>query len=131
MSFRPVFKVGAHGKWAKMSEPADIMISSDKEIEAQFNFHFSFDNKTTPIFFAMTYPYSYETLQEELHIIEEKAIKTSTIYFKRELLIKSFEGRRVDLLTISSHSKDSGKFEEKVHPALFPAADPSTTLARR
>lgn len=121
MAFRPVFKVGDHGRWVKMSEPADILLSADKEIEAQFNFDFSFDNKTIPVYFAMTYPYGYSDLQNDLDRLETASNFMPSIYFKRELLVRSYEGRRVDLLTISSHSNDSGKPEDKIHPELFPA----------
>lgn len=108
-----------------MSEPADIIISVEKEFEAQFNFHFNFDNKVTPVYFAMSFPYSYGNLMEDLDKIESSVKLLPSIYFKRELMVKSYEGRRVDLLTITSQSQDSGKFEEKAHPDLFPADDKS------
>ena len=106
-----------------MSESADILMSTDKEIEAQFNFHFNFDNKTIPVYFAMTYPYSYSELQDDLALLEKAATFQRSIYFKRELLVKSYEGRRIDLLTISSHSSNREKPEDKVHAGLFPTID--------
>lgn len=132
MAFRPVFRIGDQGRWVKMTEPADIISSVEKELEAQFNFHFNFDNKVTPVYFAMSFPYSYDDLQRELGWMEASAKAQPSIYFKRELLVKSFEGRRVDIITISSQSSDSGKLEERVHPELFPIdGGTDTSLSRR
>lgn len=103
-------------------------MTPDKVIEAQFFFNFE---TTDPVYFAMCYPYSFTDLQRDLDQKERVYSNHPTIYFKREHLVSSFEGKRIDLLTISSHSLDTRQLEERVHPDLFPEQDLGETPAKR
>jgi hypothetical protein len=96
---------------------------------------FEIDKKETEttLAIAFTYPYSYENLQSDLTTFEteynqhhqNQAEKSSTLYYKRDLLVLSPEGRRVDLITITSNSdKDSTSASIDIDaniPFLFPA----------
>lgn len=79
----------------------------------------------------MCYPYSYTDLQRELDTKEKAYINHPSIYFKRELLINSYEGKRIDLLTISSYSLDTRQLEDRMHPDLFPEQDLGESAAKR
>lgn len=92
-------------------------VSPTKEIEVQFIFDFQTSDE---VYFAMTYPYTVDDLKRDVMTWDSKYLNHPSIYYKRELLVKSFEKRRVDLITISSHSLDSKKYEERVHSELFP-----------
>lgn len=131
MGFRPVYKVGDEGHWKKMSEPADIVQNGMKEIEAHFFFEFECENKTVPIYFAMCYPYSCMDLQKDLMHCDERMKNHKSIYYKREVLVKSYEGRRIDLLTITSQEQQTGKVEDRVHPKLFPEISSDQDLSKR
>ena len=120
MAFRPAYRIGDLGTWRKLKDPAEIIQVSAKELEAHFIFDFDFDNKITPVYFAMSFPYTYEDLQMSLDVADDRMKDQKLIYYRRDLLIKSVEGRRIDLLTISSFNQDSGSCEERVHDSLFP-----------
>ncbi|XP_043492312.1 cytosolic carboxypeptidase-like protein 5 isoform X2 [Polistes fuscatus] len=66
------------------------------------------ENQKAITYFAFTYPFSYTDLQNYLKKIDIKMAKrfvtsTDDIYYHRECAIKSLEGRRLDVLTISSY----------------------------
>lgn len=76
-------------------------------------------------YFAFTYPYSYTDLQTHLFNIDSKFNDSNQqgnaddIYYQRECVCYSLEGRRVDLLTISSHHDITTECEPRL-PHLFP-----------
>jgi len=66
------------------------------------------ENLKAITYFAFTYPFSYIDLQNYLKKIDIRMGKRSIIcaddiYYHRECAIKSLEGRRLDVLTISSY----------------------------
>ncbi|XP_039750178.1 cytosolic carboxypeptidase-like protein 5 isoform X2 [Pararge aegeria] len=83
------------------------------------------ENPKATTFFAFTYPYSFAELQIALNSIDLKMLPLPTpqsaddIYYCRECLIYSLEGRRVDLLTISSNHGITTEREERLKN-LFP-----------
>lgn len=104
---RPVYKssVTCH-RWMRLKRSVRIIcIEEDKCIAFE---HITSSNETE-IYFAFTYPYSYETLQQDLQAYETSP--RSSPYFFRELLTFSPEGRRIDIITISSHNGKSSECE--------------------
>ncbi|KAF0683559.1 Aste57867_24416 [Aphanomyces stellatus] len=110
----------------------------------QFSIQFSYTvgavaNDT--IFFAFSYPYSYTDLQRELRRLDAEFVhhdddasttssqqtppprrrdrSTQPIYYHRETLVLSLDGRKVDLLTLSSFDNILDEREDVV-PQLFP-----------
>lgn len=76
------------------------------------------------MYIAFTYPYSFADLQTHLMSIDHKYLKLTPeskddIYYVRELLCLSLEGRRVDLITISSYHNISTEREIRLKN-LFP-----------
>eukprot|EP00462_Mataza_sp_D1_P009379 CAMPEP_0175163852 /NCGR_PEP_ID=MMETSP0087-20121206/26025_1 /TAXON_ID=136419 /ORGANISM="Unknown Unknown, Strain D1" /LENGTH=118 /DNA_ID=CAMNT_0016452693 /DNA_START=314 /DNA_END=667 /DNA_ORIENTATION=- len=59
---------------------------------------FMFDREQDQYFFAYSFPYTYTDLQKYLHGLES----LNRDYFRRELLCRTVQHRRLDLLTISS-----------------------------
>jgi hypothetical protein len=70
-------------------------------------------------YFALTYPFSYQDCQEMLDQYEDTYTNHPRIYFHRELLTTSTEGRRIDLLTITAQQKGLTELEEDIED-LFP-----------
>ena len=90
-----------------------------------FTYKFQESFKATT-YFAFCYPFSYTECQEKLDVLENKFKKVTPdhshgtdIYFHRELLCKSLENRRIDLITVSSHLGISKEQEERL-TNIFP-----------
>ena len=82
------------------------------------------ENRKALTYFAFTYPFSYTDLQNYLRRIESRVAKrtvtgTDDVYYHRECAIKSLEGRRMDILTISSFHNISTEREERLSN-MFP-----------
>lgn len=82
------------------------------------------ENTKAITYFAFTYPFSYTDLQNYLKKIDAKMGKcnvtcTDDIYYHRECAIKSLEGRRLDVLTISSYRNISMEREDRLSD-MFP-----------
>lgn len=77
------------------------------------------ENSKAITYFAFTYPFSYIDLQNYLRRIDMKMEKRNVIcaddvYYHRECAIKSLEGRRLDILTISSYHNISTEREDRL-----------------
>jgi len=107
----PVFMIPGRSAWERLR---DLPTYSTQE--NNFSMSFKFRNLEEPdsqVFFAFTYPYTYKELQTNLAKLEKKhgvghldltalqSLPTTGIYFHRELVIRSLEHRRMDLLTIT------------------------------
>ena len=123
---RPVYKSSstAH-RWIRLKR--NVRILNTEEEKCVFFEHVSAPNESE-LSFAFTYPYSYDTLQRDLEAYEAQYISRSSsnepglrasIYFLRETLAYSPEGRRIDLITISSNTGRSSDCEPSI-PLLFP-----------
>jgi len=98
---------------------------SDKTIEVSFQFTFNSTDSQKGVFFAFTFPYTYSDSQRFIDQMEKTYALNPSIYFHRELLTYSHEGRRIDLLTITGHDNYSQNPQapyilEPMLPGLFP-----------
>lgn len=85
------------------------------------------ENVQSITYFAFTYPYSYTDLEKMLlniHLRFENYIATyeDDIYYTKETLCRSLEGRDVHLLTISSYHGITAEMEIRLKD-LFPEKD--------
>ena len=114
---RPVFKSSAfQGKWNRIKKT----VRNDSDGMLCFEHMTELDNEI--LHFAFTYPYSYSTLQSELEAIDQHVNALDvpgSLYYHRELLIRSRDGRRIDLVTITSVDGKSEEREDLI-PGLFP-----------
>ena len=69
-------------------------------------------------YFAFTYPFSYTDCQEMLDKYEKLYSNNTKIYFNRELIAESLEGRRIDLITITKKDRDVKTYEDII-PGLL------------
>lgn len=82
------------------------------------------ENVQSIVYFAFTYPYSYAELTNVLNTNDERfenkaVLSRDDIYYVREAICFSLEGRRVELLTISSYHNISNEREARLKD-LFP-----------
>jgi hypothetical protein len=79
------------------------------------------------VYFAFTYPYTYEMVQNDLKIIDKLALEidfrdSECIYCCRELVTNSVDGLRIDLITISAvNGVNTHRIKEPNLPGLFPS----------
>ena len=113
MGLRPVFRVTPKTKiWQKIQENTSW---NKGKYGMEVNFQYTFtETPEDKVYFAFTYPFSYQDIQEKLQNIEErlKDVKYDHIYFHRELLGYSVENRRIDLVTLSSKSSITSEKED-------------------
>ncbi|RZF46286.1 hypothetical protein LSTR_LSTR011997 [Laodelphax striatellus] len=126
----PVFRTSLNprNQWERVRDKPTFS-TDDNVFTLSFKFR-TLENARAVTYFAFTYPYSYVELQNNLEAIELKISKLSEtlqkaeprpddIYYHRETVCFSLEGRKVDLLTISSYHGISENREPKL-PNLFP-----------
>ncbi|XP_060524611.1 cytosolic carboxypeptidase-like protein 5 [Cylas formicarius] len=119
----PVFRIlPGKPKWERIHDKPTYNLSDDI-----FTLSFKYrtpDNPECCTYFAFTYPFSYVDLQKLLVNIDHKylaiqPIGEDDIYYVRETVCKSLEGRNVDLITISSYHGITAEREERLR-GLFP-----------
>jgi len=122
---RPVYRSSStNQKWQRIK--SSVRFSKVDDINFMV-FEHGVDTENDAIYFAFTYPYSYSTLQNELAAMMESHTNdfdtSDSIFCQRELLTESCDGRRIDLLTISSMEGVALKEKEPLLPGLFPEND--------
>ncbi len=88
------------------------------------------DCENDTLYFAFTYPYTYTQIQNELDQYDINHQNNfdlpGTLFYQRELLTRSCDGRRIDLLTITSIDGMSKQEREPLISGLFPESNSST-----
>lgn len=98
----------------------------EKELETVWTYDFKFDNKNTDIFFAFCFPYTTVELEKDQASFQKEVAKSPNIYYKREFQTRSYEGRKIDLITISGNDRidKNGKQEPILNDTfMFPNRD--------
>ena len=120
---KPVVKASPDSCWMRLPTPVTYNTASDTPSLFEITFRHHFLSPTAS--FAFTFPFSYsdtQTLLAGLHTLADE-----DVYVHVENMVQSLEGRRCDLVTISSYddileSRESHAlplFPEKKRPFLF------------
>ena len=127
----PVVQVGGRPGWERVRDPPTYWVT-----EGAFYMSFKFrclEEAGSLVYFAFTFPYTYRELQSTLGRLERKhgnggqafaalqQLPDTAIYFHRELVTSSLEGRRLDLLTITG-TNAMARQREPAPSGLFPEA---------
>lgn len=112
---RPVVKASPDSCWVRVSCPVTYSTASDTPslFEVTFRHHFL----SPAASFAFTFPFSYSDTQALL--AELQTLADEDVYLHVENMIPSLEGRRCDLVTISSYDDILETRENHALP-LFP-----------
>jgi cytosolic carboxypeptidase protein 5 len=101
-----------------------VRFSKDTNGAAQLYFEHGVEVADDKLFFAFTYPYTYTMAQTEMAQLDEQhqnnLDEKGSIYYHREIVTHSLDGRRIDLLTISSVDGCSTTEHEPLLSGLFP-----------
>ncbi|KAF0288541.1 Cytosolic carboxypeptidase-like protein 5 [Amphibalanus amphitrite] len=92
--------------------------------------YYTLEDAGCTTYFAFSFPYSYTELQTHLNArdLQFRITPPIGIYYHRELLTYTLDGRRVDLLTITA--SDGGEGREHRLPGLFPLAQTEQRAVR-
>ena len=81
--------------------------------------------KDETTYFAFSYPWSYEESQNQIDEIEQlfaNAEPEKKLYFHRETVYYSIEGRKMEMMTISSTDGLTDERETIPEPGMYPEA---------
>ena len=130
-SYRPVYREGS-GPWQRWPQEVllevshfcclNLQVNEENELEINLEWTFDFDNKETKFYIAFLYPFTYTENLDFLEKLDADFQKDETIYFKKELFVRSVEQRQVHLLTITSNEPKhiSGNEETFYGDGIFP-----------
>jgi len=115
---KPVTRKAA-GTWERLQEEVAYRQNAETgQFEVEWTHRFSGEAE----YFAFSYPWSYDDHLRFLKELEISALSAS-VYLNKVCLTQSCEGRRCDLLTISSF--DNQQTERETHiQGLFPLDEP-------
>ena len=125
----PVVRLG-RGRWERVRRRPSYEFA-DGQFALSFSYTFPTSGSASQeAFFAFTYPHSYATSQRQIGHIQQKLVpsadplsaRAEDIYFHREVLCRSLEGRSVDLITVTSHYGITQEREARLE-RLFPQED--------
>ncbi|KAJ9589715.1 hypothetical protein L9F63_017087 [Diploptera punctata] len=127
----PVYRiVPGRTHWDRIKEKPSYTVEDDVFI-LSFKYR-TLENIRATTYFAFTYPYSYVDLQNMLHSVDLRfktqydefrhPVSPDEIYYHRECVCYSLEGRMIDLITISSYHNISSEREPRLKN-LFPMTD--------
>ena len=117
---RPVYRCTSAGdRWLRIRNPVKFTKQSERSASVTFEHTIEYDEGS--IFFAFTYPYSYDSVEAELAELPEmnNHLLPGSIYYHREILTSTPDGRNINLLTITSVD-GSGEKCEPALSGLFP-----------
>lgn len=120
----PITKtIPGRGTWERLRSRVDY---ENVEEGMKITFQISItDNRRLTTYFAFCYPHSYSESQRRLTKLDNRyktlapSESTGGVYYYRELLSHSLEGRRIDLITITSWERITNEREARL-PQLFP-----------
>jgi len=123
---RPVYhgKTSNH-KWCRLRSTVTFTRVEDSPYP-QMSFEHPVDTADDVLSFAFTFPYTYTMVQEDMAAVDALEAQANLadphgIYCCRELLTRSCDGLRVDLVTITScHGAAPDRAREPGLPGLFP-----------
>ena len=136
---RPVFRSSHGGRWGRIPD-SNVSYTLTAQASAQGpNFTLTFYHKfvhseETVTYFAFCYPFSYAALQAQLDALQEEIKPHRHIYFKREALAASVQGRRIEMVTVTSAAEETGNNDTflrgkpvvvvsaRVHPGETPSS---------
>lgn len=115
-------------EWQYLPYPLEIYKLVNDKTQITFTYQFS-NQDSEDTYFAFTFPYTYSTCQNFCQKLETAFAGDKDIYVHRELVNLSQDGRRIDLLTITSYdaevieNPETAAIKEDYIENLFPEGD--------
>lgn len=129
MGLRPVYRIHPHSmKWRRCTGPIrwDLDEARQNLLVTWTHTFKEFSPESDTIYFAWTYPYSFEeSLKNTQKWLRKFKQCQPTVYTNREVVCYSKENRPVELITVTSDTKRLEE-REKLIEGLFPDSDSSS-----
>ena len=112
-------------KWRRLVQKVTYWFQQNEDSSQfmlQFPHHFCYGEEQVT-YFAFTYPFSYEEAVLQVDDMERRLVNQANVYFHRETLYHSIEGRKMELVTISSTDGLTEEHESTPGEGLFPDGD--------
>ena len=112
---RPVYRSCSNMKWKRVH--GKVQYKCNQNNSHVVNWTHTFENIGGPdeeIYFAYTYPYSYNESLAKTQNMLKRLRDSETTYLHREVLFHSVEGREMELLTLSSYQGITETREENI-----------------
>ena len=129
MGLKPVFRVlpSIEKEWKRIPNNVQYDYVEDcGPFMITFSHNFAYE-ETEVTYFAFTFPFSYEEIQNQSAYLADQHHNHDRIYVHKEVLCNSLEGRPMDLLTISNRNKMTYEREELIE-GLFPSHPKNTDV---
>lgn len=125
--YRPVWRVlPFQSEWRRIE--GDILYEPTYTTYYKYSWSFEVTFNDSEYFFAYAPPYSYSEIAQS--ISEFQCKNPDDCSFTRETLIKSLDGRNLELLTIS-HKSNFSEVTESALPDLFPDGGERCKIAKK
>jgi hypothetical protein len=127
LGLKPVYRVlpSAQPSWQRIPASVQFDYLDEGPFFITFCHNFAYE-ETETTYFAFSYPFSFEEIQNQSQQLIDRFASSETIYVHREVLGLSLEGRPMDMLTISSRHKMTFQREELID-GLFPCHPQNST----
>lgn len=132
---RPVFKTTTSDgnktliSWRKIPAKPSFTWNEEEEIFTLKWTYACSKSEEDVTYFAYSYPWSFKEITQKLDEMQAKMINRRNVYFHRETLTYSREGRKQEMVTVSSWEGLNENYErEEDIPGLFPEAKTKAEL---
>lgn len=115
-------------QWAFLDHFPLKLRLKQKAMQMSFKYRLRENEK---VFIALSYPWTYSNDRNFYSKLEEKYENHSTIYFEKEILTKSMQGRRVQMVTFTNKVTGSKDSSAASGPKDGPPGQPEAQAVRK
>lgn len=114
IGYRPVYNcIPKNSKWEYLNHHSISYKIHEEFLELTIRYFFTGDDEK--VAFAFSFPYTTQTCQNLLDLLENKCEKDPNIHFVRQTITSSLEKRPVECITFTSCGKDKPSLIEHDH----------------
>jgi murein tripeptide amidase MpaA len=116
----PVYKsIGSTNDWKRVQGPSHNIVVNELAKKLQFSWSHTFNENDGLTYFAYTYPWSCADSDKFIDKVFIDHAANPHLYLHREELIRSPEGRKLEIITLTSTVGKTDQ-QERSLPYLFP-----------
>ena len=121
---KPVVRT-SKAPWSRLAGPVAYTVAG--EVATLFEVTFTYECVEEETWFAFSYPWSCSENQTYMDLIADQAAEKA-LFVHRTTLVMSLEGRKCDLLALSSHTDLTASTPQACPRPLYPLGNPLPSL---